>query len=636
MKKFLVKCLFLFFPILTTANPIAPQQSSSLFEHLNEVNKEWSKFYALENLNANYFFNDENQRIQTHLNLVENHLRNNVPKGLSQSQLKNRTQALDILKRYFEIERFPVNHYHAQRQPYFIDKSGTACAVGHLIIKTGFESFAQQISKENNYAYISELAIVYPELKKWAKEFGFTLEELAWIQPAYPSIIQTWNQVGNGGEVSGVINKMESFNNEKLYIAGDFTEIDGTPANSIITWDGSIWSTLGHGVTGEIFDIYIDESEISPDVPGRVYIAGNFYVNDNPNIVNVAFWENGVWNGLETSSMIGEVYSFILLSENSVIIGGNFEVQDSSNNVINNLAVINLDDNYAHNYDGALSVNGMVTDMVYSNTSNNILIAGDFTETATSSSDTSINHLETLHIAYWQRSLTNWTLGFEQGLGPISSVLIKDGFLYTSAMLHSFSNKSIGIFGAGLWSYNSSPKPIDESLSRYIYGIESFGDHVIFYGNIRSNFALDNSKGVYILNQYGQRKSARFDNPVTAVKTFQEQVYFAGTFTSVNDQNFSGLVSTPFDDPTSNENQKSSNNLNIYSSPSQINIQYQSFSENFDLKFYNMNGQLVSGKDLPSGSSDISISTQGWTKGIYVYQAVSKSGKVYSGKVSVM
>jgi Secretion system C-terminal sorting domain len=42
---------------------------------------------------------------------------------------------------------------------------------------------AQEISLENNYAYIAE--IESPALVAWAETYGFTLDELKWIQPTY-------------------------------------------------------------------------------------------------------------------------------------------------------------------------------------------------------------------------------------------------------------------------------------------------------------------------------------------------------------------------------------------------------------------------------------------------------------------
>ncbi len=123
--------------------------------------------------------------IQMHLSLVEQKLREKNTDNLLATQRQNRNKCLDILHNYWEKGIFPKNIYHKKRTPYFIDDFGTACAVGQLIISTGFEKLAKKISAEKNYSYIKELDLIYPQLKQWANEYGFELDELAWIQPCY-------------------------------------------------------------------------------------------------------------------------------------------------------------------------------------------------------------------------------------------------------------------------------------------------------------------------------------------------------------------------------------------------------------------------------------------------------------------
>ncbi len=80
---------------------------------------------------------------------------------------------------------FPINTFHEKRTTYFIDIYGTAGAVGQLIIESGYRDFSTRISEEYNYDFIHQLNSKYPDLKVWALDHGFTLDELAWIQPAY-------------------------------------------------------------------------------------------------------------------------------------------------------------------------------------------------------------------------------------------------------------------------------------------------------------------------------------------------------------------------------------------------------------------------------------------------------------------
>ena len=155
-------------------------------EQLENLNKFWQdKNFDDKILNERILLKDEVQLIQMHLSLVEQKLRDKKTDHLSTEQKANRLKCLDILNQYWTKGVFPQNIYHAKRTPYFIDHLGTACAVGQLIIETGYKDFAIKISTENNYGYIKELNEKYPEVKQWADKFGFTVSELAWIQPTY-------------------------------------------------------------------------------------------------------------------------------------------------------------------------------------------------------------------------------------------------------------------------------------------------------------------------------------------------------------------------------------------------------------------------------------------------------------------
>ena len=155
-------------------------------EQLENLNKYWkNKSFIDPILQERIPLNSDVPLIQMHLSLVEQKLRDKNISDLSTEQQQNRNKCLAILHNYWTRGIFPKNLYHKLRTPYFIDKFGTACAVGQLIISTGYETFAERISFENNNAYIEELNKKYSEIKIWADKYGFTIDELAWIQPGY-------------------------------------------------------------------------------------------------------------------------------------------------------------------------------------------------------------------------------------------------------------------------------------------------------------------------------------------------------------------------------------------------------------------------------------------------------------------
>lgn len=129
-------------------------------------------------------------RIKTHLQYVESLLRNRSTDHLSDELKNHRATHLDHLREYIQIGDFPHNDGHAdKRRPTFISDDGNICAVGYLVEKDLGHTAVESINKKYKYDYITD--INDPVFLKWADSSGFTLRELAMIQPAYgPEIIE--------------------------------------------------------------------------------------------------------------------------------------------------------------------------------------------------------------------------------------------------------------------------------------------------------------------------------------------------------------------------------------------------------------------------------------------------------------
>jgi len=183
---FYVKCLSFLYLFNFIYSPIV--QAKTLHEQLTELNQQWAQiqvehpvFHSEINIQKHEYL------IQLHLSLVEKYLRNNPPKNLTEKQIKNRIQGLDILKDYWQKGVFPQNLYHSKTIPYFIDDFNTACAVGHILRESGGAELAHRIAKEMNNAYLKDMA--FDDLPLWAEKMGFSLFELKWIQPSYSPAI---------------------------------------------------------------------------------------------------------------------------------------------------------------------------------------------------------------------------------------------------------------------------------------------------------------------------------------------------------------------------------------------------------------------------------------------------------------
>jgi hypothetical protein len=86
------------------------------------------------------------------------------------------------------------------------------------------------------------------------------------------------------GNADGAIWKF-AFTGNEVYIGGDFSSVDGVQANHIARWDGTNWSSLGSGITGQ-----------SPEILGLVIwkndviVSGFFDAAGGKPSRNFAIW----------------------------------------------------------------------------------------------------------------------------------------------------------------------------------------------------------------------------------------------------------------------------------------------------------------------------------------------------------
>lgn len=640
--------LFLFLLISVKsifAQNIQPGEKQTLFQHLNEVNKEWSKQnISLDILEKEISFSTDQFRIQMHLFLVEQILRERIVTKLTPAQISNRNHFLDVLKKYAASGVFPENIYHQNRQPYFVDHLETACAVGHLIQESGATDLAEKIKKENNFAYLAELETEFPAINSWATENGFTTEELAWIQPGYPPAAQSYSEVGNGGGVEGKINVMKtSADGNLLIMAGDFTEVDGILANSIIAWDGENWLTFGEGVEGEVH-------AIATQAQGKFYIGGNFILNGAEEFSNIAFWNGTSWEGIQKGEMNGTVYT--LLSYGGLIAGGDFQNIDNqpirylaklssgSDPVWNNYARKNIPGTINYEYiDDAFVVDGPVRSL--QNIDGHILIGGDFLETAPDISNANVNSISTKNLAYWYNN--DWEAGFDNALESVETTLHgSDGKIYTGGSLE-YEN-DLGIFNAGFWEFNMFEQlGYDEGENR-VHGFVEHNGTIYGYGDIQPFFSTVWSRGfVAVGGEFGSQwggLGALFDKSVRAAEVFQEEIYFAGDFTSISfsltNSDFAGLAKSPFLGETNSveEGVFEKNKIQIFNVENQLNIRYENLGKNATMNLFNLQGQILKSINLPQGSHELEVELSSWSGGMYVYEVVNENGK-QAGKFHV-
>jgi hypothetical protein len=360
MKNFISTLLFLAFTICVTA---------TTFTQLKSVNSYWqtqADANTIANLNNNSITLSQQDWIALHLQLVSNILLEKNCTHLSKNQLTNRKQLLHRLQNYADAKTFPINNYSATKTPVFIDVIGTHCAVGYLMQQSNAEHLAQTINATQQFAYIKD--ITTNGVQQWANTNGFSLDELAWIQPTYAASTPFYSvDSGVNGTVNCLLkiddntvllggsfttnNKNTTCNNIAMatntggawaisnigtganapvkcmykqgnivYIGGDFTSINGVPANRIAKYDllssAQPFSAIGSGIAnGSVHTI--------AGFNNTIYVGGSF-----TNMLSK--WTGSAWQSMNTGTFVGNSVNALYNYNNDLYFGGDFEFLSGS------------------------------------------------------------------------------------------------------------------------------------------------------------------------------------------------------------------------------------------------------------------------------------------------------------------
>ncbi len=280
---------------------------SAALDKLYEVNKCWAEQPDIPGrLMGPGDPSSETAWIDYHLLIVAQTLRGRSNSHLSCQQAANRAKCLNELDRYRRAGRFPLNEDYPRRTPIFIDKHDNFCAVGHLLKTSGYESLSRNIAAGNNLIYVRD--ITDPALVQWADENGFTIDELAWIQPGYSSY-PTIRPFAIGKGVDGEVKELMPDNDEgRLYVGGRFTNVDSTiTANNIAFLTGAngvyTWHSMGDGLNGPVHAI--------AKLNGKIYAGGSFTRAGNVAVNNIACWDGSTWSA--AGCIHGTVYDLAVM-----------------------------------------------------------------------------------------------------------------------------------------------------------------------------------------------------------------------------------------------------------------------------------------------------------------------------------
>jgi len=603
-KKVICTCLILLPLTLFSQNY---KQSDSYLNHLKEINAEW-QHHVVHCPEGQINFESDDDRIQLHLELVCESLKNNIPAHLTSAQLDKRNALIKALEVYAQTKIFPINTNHLVRQPYFVDNYGIHCAVGQLMYVSGNEDLVTQIKLDHNYDYIQDIKT--PGVSDWATEHGFTMAELKWIQPGYPpnAVLEALSN-GTNGSVTRMVNSLST---GAIMFTGSFSEVDNLPCANIGYYQNSQLSCYGNGINGTINDMI--------ELAGNLTVFGEF--EDNGILYPAANFDGSSWTYIDIPSREGAVASAGYYYNSTL-----YEV------VIHHPTLSNISEIWQNNggvWTRKAKVDGIILELA--NTSQGVVYGGHFSTVTAyeeGSSDSTIYQVNNVIID--PLFSTTW-----HDVGTAVSDTVKAIIeIGTSLYLGGTCSNNVNQSDVCLSKYlNNSSQAIllrshflesgDEGVS--INSI-AFDNHTKLY--LGGEFAMaafvgiyGNNLAAYHLVYNGLEPLAQLNGSVESLTISNNDLYFGGNFTTnLFNQNLNhlGIVASTANIISSNQSA-----IAVFPNPFSGIIHVEGVKSDSKYVLINSVGQTVSTglvtNQTITGLNDL-------PKGSYILQIDSKEGR---------
>lgn len=597
-------------------------RAADLASALVDVNKFWAyETEALSKVSAQACNNDPGQLIQLHLQLVQRELSSRDVSHLTTREQEKRQESLEHLKIYAERGIFPENLTHIVRRPVFIDHRGVHCAVGYLISASGNADLSRRISANMNTHYLKDMAD--GGLSAWVRQSGFTLNELAWIQPGYPFPV-SWDALGGG--TNGPVLSITSDGMGGIYATGVFDTAGSQNANNAAHYfsgfAGYDWMNLnGSGTNGSVHDIMVHNNNL--------YLAGAF------NSIDTVITGSGVvrWKGSQWESLgqfyVGGLINYVndlIIYRDTLYAGGFFRSEQASPQFFFGLA----------KWDGQAWVRaysdtsqaGLIQGEVKSLAVHNgkLIVGGDFITSGTTQSR-NIFALNGVTPEFYAEDIPM----------PVNDIEVYQGELYAATRYINTTTQDTA--GLVRWRNDQWERVLDgfiyPSTSEVMvlketpYGLVFGGDfNTLSFTDITKNLAA-------LVTPAGQPEYIRglgiLDSTVTALEFTNDDLYLGGYFTLGYNNPMAQLgyaSKIRLIDYLSVE-EPSVERLKLYPNPSrnQVIIELPSQDKSVEAEMYDIAGKRVSCPVSFLINSTLRVQTGHLTEGTYLLKV--KQGNTY-------
>jgi hypothetical protein len=602
-----MKKLFLFAVFLSM---LTAEANNIVIQNLINVNEQWkvqrfnsADFLTYENPQSRSY----NQWIKIHLLLVEKNLRNRDVSNLNLEQQKNRVSLLNTLRNYAVASVFPINSYLPLKNPIFIDAKGTHCAVGYLMQQSGAEKLAQEINKNEKFAYVHQIKT--NGVEEWATANGLSIDDLAWIQPGYPPNF-TLNPLIQG--LNGSVNTMAINSNDgTIYVGGSFTSsVDGTSCSGIAAFisgfAGFSWVDLAGGVNGSVNKIILNQN--------KLIVGGQFTIAGSINAQNIASFDlvSGQWQ--QMGSLNGEVNTFEIYN-NEIYAGGNFA-------------------GFLAKWNGT-SWEEVLPGFLYGtevralkSTNDQLIIGGDF--------ELPTGALRKNAFAYDGNQAL--FLGFGTKT-PVNDFEIYQGKIYAGCDYISGNDTcALASFIDGDWQTIFDQNFYYFGFGSYLHGtikhMKSFESSLYIAGDFSANSGMTFGENMI---RYTETSNDTIPMPILMADStincfgfYGNDICFGGDFTYQTGSNFNRIAFLQNELLVSNKTKHIKNYFSCYPNPSKDKIYVTNDLNNpiQIIKVYNSDGRLVCSFNNLSQKTNIDI--ERLPKGMYFFEAITENSILYN------
>ncbi len=323
------------------------------------------------------------------------------------------------------------------------------------------------------------------------------------------------------------INAMTIFD-DKLIVGGTFLSVGhGVPAKNIASWDGSTWSDLDGGLTGNgikdgVHALIVYDNKLI--VGGEFQSAGSSYLN----VFRIAAWDGVSWSTVGGAMMSGPVYA-LHIWENNLIAGGEFANYGGGVGTSN----IALWDGSTWSSIGSTGAGGVYgsTGEIYSLTTydGKLIAGGSFSNAGLIAAN---------NIAQWDGSYWR-AMGLGMKYGSIYSMVIYNGELIAGGMFTVVGEERA--YNIASWN-GTSWSAFNPGANQPIFSILVFNNKLIVGGRYDQIGGFD----IYRIAAYngitwenlgsGMNLQVDWYASVNAIIPYDNSLFVGGTFLSAGDK----------------------------------------------------------------------------------------------------